>query len=78
MDRIEFCDKWCPMPSRIPDRTGELEVDCDCEESECPFKDVNFEKVVEYKSGEGHLEVDQTGIPPMRDISEIFPTKSEG
>jgi len=29
-------------------RDGSTEVDCDYEESECPFKDVDFTKVVEY------------------------------
>ena len=55
MDREEFCDKYCPMPARwveFPKIDNELTVDCDLEESECPFKDVDFDKVVEYKYSE--------------------------
>ena len=47
MEQENFCNNFCPMPSRIPDRTGGIEIDCDCEESECPFKDVDFSKVTD-------------------------------
>jgi hypothetical protein len=49
MDMEEFCDKYCPMPFRGKFRNGDDEIDCDLEESECPFKDVDFDKVIEYK-----------------------------
>lgn len=48
MDKETFCDDYCPMPFRGTDRTGEREVDCDCEDMECPFRDVDFSKVSKY------------------------------
>lgn len=48
MELIDFCDKYCPMPSRwveFPKVDNELTTDCDLEESDCPFKDVDFTKV---------------------------------
>lgn len=48
MEFIEFCDKFCPMAYRwveFPRIDKELTIDCDLEESECPFKDVDFTKV---------------------------------
>jgi len=51
MDKEEFCDKYCPMPFRGKLRNGDDEVDCDCEEdTECPFRNVDFSKVKEYES----------------------------
>jgi hypothetical protein len=49
MDMEEFCDKYCPMPFRGKFRNGDDEVDCDLEQDECPFKNVDFTKVKEYK-----------------------------
>ena len=49
MDREEFCIKYCPMPFRGTNRYGNKETDCDCEDSECPFRDVDFAKVKVYK-----------------------------
>ena len=34
----EFCDKLCPLPFRGEFRDGVIEVECDYEELECPFK----------------------------------------
>ena len=48
MDKMEFCDNYCPIPARwveFPKVDNELTIDCDMEESECPFKDVDFSKV---------------------------------
>lgn len=49
MELEEFCDKYCPMPFRGTFRNGDPEVDCDVEQSECPFKDVDFSKVKVYQ-----------------------------
>jgi len=52
MEMEEFCDKYCPIPHRwieFPKVDNELTTDCDLEYSECPFKDVDFNKVVEYQ-----------------------------
>lgn len=49
MDMEEFCDKYCPIPFRGKFRNGDDEVDCDLEQEECPFKDVDFTKVKEYE-----------------------------
>jgi len=49
MEIIEFCDKYCPMPARwveFPKVDNSLTVDCELEESDCPFKDVDFSKVI--------------------------------
>jgi hypothetical protein len=65
MDREEFCDRFCPMPTRwveFPKVDNELTVDCDLEESECPFKDVDFTKVIEYK----YSEVDKVAVDYLR------------
>jgi len=53
MELIDFCDKYCPIPARwveFPKIDNQLSVDCDLEESECPFHDVDFSKVVEAKA----------------------------
>lgn len=53
MDMEEFCDRFCPMPLRwveFPKVDDELSVDCDLEYNECPFKDVDFSKVIERKN----------------------------
>jgi hypothetical protein len=50
MERIEFCDKYCPIPARwveFPRVDNELTVDCDMEDSDCPFKNVDFSKVTQ-------------------------------
>jgi hypothetical protein len=50
MDKLDFCERFCPMPHRwveFPKIDNELTVDCDLEESDCPFKDVDFGKVIE-------------------------------
>ncbi|KKN45091.1 hypothetical protein LCGC14_0686730 [marine sediment metagenome] len=50
MDRLEFCDNHCPMPARwveFPKVDNRLTVDCHLEDSLCPFKDVDFNKVSE-------------------------------
>jgi len=52
MEQIDFCDKYCPMPMRwveFPRIDNKITVDCDLEASDCPFKDVNYEKVTAYK-----------------------------
>ena len=50
MDKETFCVEYCPMPFRGKFRNGDDEVDCDCEEAtECPFRDVDFNKVHKYK-----------------------------
>lgn len=52
MEQIDFCDKYCPMPNRwieFPKIDNELTVDCDLEESDCPFNNVDFTKVLENK-----------------------------
>jgi hypothetical protein len=49
MNMEEFCDKYCPMPLRwveFPRIDNELSVDCDLEQNDCPFKDVDFSKVI--------------------------------
>jgi hypothetical protein len=48
MEMEEFCDKYCPVPFRGKFRNGDDEVDCDLEQEDCPFKDVDFTKVKEY------------------------------
>jgi hypothetical protein len=54
MDKEEFCDKYCPMPFRGKLRNGDDEVDCDCEEdTECPFRNVDFSKVKKYEEIKG-------------------------
>jgi hypothetical protein len=48
MDKEKFCDKYCPIPDRwieFPKIDNKLTVDCDLDESDCPFKDVDFSKV---------------------------------
>ena len=48
MEQIEFCDQFCPMPARwkeFPKVDDEYTTDCDLEETECPFNDVDFDKV---------------------------------
>lgn len=48
MEKIEFCDQFCPIPARWQEFLKvdeEYTVDCDMEEMECPFKDVDFDKV---------------------------------
>lgn len=52
MDKEEFCIKYCPMPFRGTGRYSNEEVDCDCEDSDCPFRDVDFRKVTIYEQGE--------------------------
>jgi len=55
MEQIEFCDKYCPIPARwveFPKVDNELTVDCNLEEDECPFKDVDFSKVTVNKIDE--------------------------
>ncbi len=52
MEREEFCDDYCPMPFRGTFRNGDKEVDCDMEDSECPFRDVDFSKVHKYKEAQ--------------------------
>ena len=52
MDRLEFCDRFCPTPMRwieFPKVDNQLTVDCHLEDSLCPFKDVDFTKVKEYE-----------------------------
>ena len=54
MEQEEFCDRFCPMCIRdVVDRYGNIEYDCsiDGDDSMCPFKDVDFTKVKEYKDG---------------------------
>lgn len=54
MDQETFCDKYCPIPMRwieFPKVDNELSVDCDLEENDCPFKDVDFSKVYEHSEG---------------------------
>jgi len=51
MDFETFCDKHCPIPMRwveFPRVDNELSVDCDLEQDDCPFKDVNFSVVHEW------------------------------
>ena len=53
MNQEVFCNKFCPIPQRwveFPKIDSELSVDCDLEESECPFKDVDFSKVTVYEN----------------------------
>jgi hypothetical protein len=48
MDKIEFCDNYCPLAFKwieFPRIDNELSVDCDLEENDCPFRNVNFSKV---------------------------------
>ncbi len=48
MEIIDFCDHHCPIPARwieFPKVDDELTTDCDLEETECPFKDVDFQDV---------------------------------
>lgn len=51
MDNETFCNDHCPMPFRSKFRNGDDIVDCDCEDSECPFRTVDFTKVHKYKYG---------------------------
>ena len=53
MDREVFCDVYCPMPFRSKYRDGEDLIDCDMEQSECPFIDVDFSKVHRYGEIDG-------------------------
>lgn len=71
MDKETFCNDYCPCPFRDADRTGELEVDCDFEESECPFKGVNFSKVNKYDYNVGSVVHD---VQPPFKINMSFPT----
>ena len=45
-----FCNKFCPMPFRGKFRNGDEEVDCDLEDTECPFRNVDFSKVTVYEN----------------------------
>ena len=56
MDRETFCDDYCPCTFRGTDRTGASEVDCDFEELECPFRNVDFSKVTKYDYSVGEVE----------------------
>ena len=50
MEKEEFCEKHCPIPMRwveFPKVDNTLTTDCDLEDNECPFKDVDFSKVTE-------------------------------
>jgi len=52
MDRIDFCDNHCPIPDRwieFPKVDDQLTTDCPLEDSDCPFKDVDFSKVEVHK-----------------------------
>ena len=49
MDQEQFCYEYCPMPCRSTDRTGGSEVECDGEYEECPFNDVDFSKVKQWR-----------------------------
>ena len=54
MEQEEFCDLYCPMCIRdLKDRYGNIEYDCsiDGDDSNCPFKDVDFTKVTVYSQG---------------------------
>ena len=59
MDMVDFCDKYCPMPQRwieFPRVDNQITIDCDKEHSECPFKDVDFSRVIENPEGLEHME----------------------
>jgi hypothetical protein len=49
MDKERFCDFYCPIPIRYV-RGQDTFADCDFEEKECPFKCVDFSKVVEMRA----------------------------
>jgi hypothetical protein len=57
MDMEEFCDNHCPMSTKLVCRDSSIEIDCDLEESECPFKDVDMNKVIlnPFNSPENHI-----------------------
>ncbi len=51
MDMEEFCDRYCPIPTRYINNTNKIDptdvfADCHLEESDCPFNKVDFTKVV--------------------------------
>ena len=63
MNRLQFCDEFCPIPMRwveFPKVDNELTVDCPLEDSECPFKDVDFSRVSVNEIG-GRLRQDNGG-----------------
>ena len=83
MDKIEFCDKFCPIPARwveFPKVNNELTVDCDLEESDCPFRGVDFSKVEESEVKPTFAEevydkvwaaIQERGFPPTELTDEI-------
>lgn len=57
MDKEVFCDNYCPVPMRwveFPKIDNELTTDCDLEESDCPFRCVDFDKVTARNRGAMH------------------------
>lgn len=47
MDKIVFCDKYCPTPTCYTNTQDPSDqyAECDIDESECPFNCVDFSKV---------------------------------
>jgi len=48
MDKEFFCEHYCPVPTKYydPENPDDKWADCDTEESDCPFANVDFTKVV--------------------------------
>jgi len=61
MDKEYFCNKYCPCPTLYydPTKPDDKLADCDLEESECPFKDVDFNKVVGQIGSRAFYELDE-------------------